>query len=162
MTLHLAPNPFTYGNPISDPSRFFGREREIDQIFSRLRNVEFESTSLVGERRIGKTSLLNYVAHPEVRRSYGLDDDRYAFVYVDLQLADATVTAARLWQHLLRRIARHYQDSEIAQALNEVRVLDPLDNFALADAFDTLDARDQHVVLLLDEFENVTENANFG
>ena len=25
-------NPFTYGNPISDPRRFFGRQREVDQI----------------------------------------------------------------------------------------------------------------------------------
>ena len=53
-------NPFTYGNPISDPRRFFGREREVEQIFSRLRNEEFESSSVVGDRRIGKTSLLNY------------------------------------------------------------------------------------------------------
>src|SRR5260370_41708320 len=50
-------NPFTYGNPISDPKRFFGRRKEIDQVFSRLRNAEFESSSIVGERRIGKTSL---------------------------------------------------------------------------------------------------------
>jgi hypothetical protein len=31
-------NPFTYGNPISDPSRFFGRGREVGQVISRLRN----------------------------------------------------------------------------------------------------------------------------
>jgi len=54
-------NPFTYGNPISNPKRFFGRKREIEQVFSRLCNVEFESSSIVGERRIGKTSLFNYL-----------------------------------------------------------------------------------------------------
>ena len=54
----MASNPFTYGNPISEPARFFGREREVGQVFSRLRNDEFESSSLVGDRRIGKTSLL--------------------------------------------------------------------------------------------------------
>src|SRR5438045_3779233 len=112
MNLHATSNPFTYGNPISDPSRFFGRDREIDQVFSRLRNIEFESTSLVGERRIGKTSLLTYLAHPDIRSSYGLTDDRYAFVYVDLQLVDATMTPSRLWQHLLRRIARAYPDPD--------------------------------------------------
>jgi hypothetical protein len=55
----VSSNPFTYGNPISDPHRFFGRAREVEQIFGRLRNEEFESSSLVGDRRIGKTSLLN-------------------------------------------------------------------------------------------------------
>ena len=89
-------NPFTYGNPISDPARFFGREREIEQVFSRLRNAEFESSSLVGERRIGKTSLLNYLAHPDVRRQHGLEPDKYIFVYVDLQMVDKDTTTARL------------------------------------------------------------------
>jgi eukaryotic-like serine/threonine-protein kinase len=65
-------NPFTYGNPISDSRRFYGRAREVEQIFGRLRNEEFESSSLVGERRIGKTSLLNYLADPIVRAKYGV------------------------------------------------------------------------------------------
>jgi len=69
-------NPFTYGNPISDPRRFFGREREIELVFSRLRNAEFESSSLVGERRIGKTSVLNYLADRDVRRNYDLNPAR--------------------------------------------------------------------------------------
>ena len=81
-------NPFTYGNPISDPRRFVGRVREVEQIFGRLRNEEFESSSLVGEHRIGKTSLLKYLANPNVRSQHGLDAARYSFVYVDLQLVD--------------------------------------------------------------------------
>ena len=85
-------NPFTYGNPISDPRRFFGRAREVEQIFGRLRNEEFESSSVVGERRIGKTSLLNYLADPDVRAAHGLDPGRYAFVYVDLQMVDDATT----------------------------------------------------------------------
>ena len=55
----MAGNPFTYGNPISDPQRFIGRRREVEQIYSRLLNPEFESSSIVGERRTGKTSLLS-------------------------------------------------------------------------------------------------------
>ena len=78
--------PFTYGNPISDPRRFFGRTREVERIFGRLRNDEFESSSLVGDRRIGKTSLLNYLADPRVRAAHGLGPERYNFIYVDLQM----------------------------------------------------------------------------
>jgi eukaryotic-like serine/threonine-protein kinase len=81
-------NPFTYGNPISDPRRFFGRAREVEQIFGRLRNEEFESSSVVGDRRIGKTSLLNYLADPGIRAAHGLEPERYNFFYIDLQMVD--------------------------------------------------------------------------
>lgn len=155
-------NPFTYGNPISDPARFFGRQREVEQVFSRLRNAEAESSSLVGERRMGKTSLLKYLAHPDVRRDYRLDPDRYIFVYVDLQMIDPSTTPGRLWQRLVRQMALECQNDTIKQMLGDLHDPGTIDTFALADLFDTIDQQGQHIVLLLDEFENVTENANFG
>ncbi len=155
-------NPFTYGNPISDPRRFFGREHEIELIFSRLRNAEFESSSLVGERRIGKTSLLNYLADRDVRSRYFLMPGTHMFVYVDLQIMNQEVTPVRLWQRLLRQMGRVCQDSTVHQAIDEIRQQDAIDNFALADLFDIIDDKNQYVVFLLDEFEKVTENPNFG
>jgi Cdc6-like AAA superfamily ATPase len=158
----MANNPFTYGNPISDPRRFFGREHEIELIFSRLRNAEFESSSLVGERRIGKTSLLNYLADVDVRRRYDLLSGTHMFVYVDLQIMNQEVTPVRLWQRLLRQMGRVCQDSTVHQAIDEIRQQDTIDNFALADLFDIIDDKNQFVVFLLDEFEKVTVNPNFG
>lgn len=158
--MHL--NPFTYGNPISDAQRFTGRAREVEQIFSRLRNVEFESSSLVGERRIGKTSLLNYIADSNVRRAHGLDPTETIFVYADLALLDATTTPQRLWQYLLRQILPHLWEDEahiLNTAVNDASILD---NFTLAEIFDRLEMQKRRVVLLLDEFENVTRNNNFG
>jgi hypothetical protein len=156
-------NPFTYGNPISEPARFFGRKREIEQIYSRLLNSEFESSSLVGDRRVGKTSLLNCVAHPELRQRYRLDDDRYLFVYTDLQIVDENTTPARLWQHLLQRMARQCRRDEIKRMLAEdLKSADAIDNFALSDLFDVIDDANQNVVFLLDEFDNITSNKNFG
>ena len=114
-------NPFTYGNPISNPRRFFGREHETELIFSRLRNAEFESSSLVGERRIGKTSLLNYLADVDVRRRYDLLGGTHMFVYVDLQMMNQDVTPVRLWQRLLRQMGRVCQDPIVHQAIDEIR-----------------------------------------
>ncbi len=155
-------NPFTYGNPISDPKRFFGRRQEVDHVFSRLRNAEFESSSIVGERRIGKTSLLKYLAHPVVYQQYGLDPHKYLFVYIDLQMVDKSVTPPQLWRWLLRHMASCCNDTQVKQMLEEVRQTQSIDNFALEDLFDNIDAKDKYVVLLLDEFENVTENPNFN
>ena len=157
----MAPNPFTYGNPISNPARFFGRQREVEQVFSRLGNLEFESSSVVGERRMGKTSLLNYIADPSVRQKYGFDRPGDVFLYVDLQLVDRATTPARLWQRLLRQLGRACQDEAVRTALEALREPDDIDNFALADLFDTIDDRELRVVLLLDEFENITENESF-
>jgi hypothetical protein len=154
-------NPFTYGNPISEPWRFFGRQHEVEQVFSRLRNREFESSSLVGERRVGKTSLLNYLANPVVHQPYGLDPGKYLFVYVDLQIVDKNTTPTRLWQRLLQQMMRSCHEEGIKHVLGELRQAQSIDNFALEDLFDTVDGKDQHVIFLLDEFENVTENHNF-
>ena len=134
----------------------------MDQVFSRLRNDEFESSSLVGDRRIGKTSLLNYIGHPEVRGRYGLAGPEYAFVYADLQMVDTSTTPTRLWQRLLRHLERQCQDAAVKEMVRAAGTQEPLDTFALDELFEELDARGQHVVFLLDEFEQVTTNANFG
>ena len=68
-------NPFTLRGTIRDPQQFFGRHTEVQQIFDRLRTMQ--SVSVVGERRIGKSSLLYHIFQtspqqlgPEVRVCY--------------------------------------------------------------------------------------------
>ncbi len=155
-------NPFTFGNPISDPRRFIGRVREVEQIFGRLRNEEFESSSLVGEHRIGKTSLLKYLANPKIRSEHGLESARYSFVYVDLQLVEQTADADRLWRHLLPPMQRQCPDQQVKDTAAELLRRDRLDAFDLDELFQAMDDSGQHVVFLLDEFERITTNPNFG
>ena len=155
-------NPFTYGNPISDPKRFVGRDREVEQVFMRLRNPEFESSSIVGERRSGKTSLLNYIAHPDAISHYGLNPETYLFVYLDLEMITATSTPTRLYQYMLRRIASKVQDETLKKQLRDTSQYDTIDTYDLAEVLDSMEDEGLHVVLLIDEFENVGDNANFG
>ena len=158
----MAGNPFTYGNPISDPAHFFGRQREVEQVFSRLGNREAESSSIVGERRVGKTSLLNYLAHPDVRRKFGLESPHFVFLYSDLQMVDDAMVPDRLVRRLMRQLALQAPDEDVKRAADELRQAEVIDNFAMADLFDVVDLKDLHVVMLLDEFEKVTTNTNFG
>jgi len=158
----MAGNPFTYGNPISDPRRFFGRQREVEQIFGRLRNEEFESSSLVGDRRIGKTSLLNYLTDPSVRAAHNLGPEHYIFVYVDLEMVDETMGPEQLWRRLLVLMLRHCQDHKVIEFLGDLEQAERLDAFVLDELFQQVDDRGQHIVFLLDEFERVTANPNFG
>ncbi len=155
-------NPFTYGNPISDPRRFFGRDREVGQIFGRLRNQEFESSSVVGDRRIGKTSLLNYLADLSVRAKNGFPPDRYIFVYADLQMVDDTMGPVQLWHRLLRLIRQHCEDRDVEKLLVPLERDEWLDTFVLDDLFEQVDDQGKHIIFLLDEFEHITANRNFG
>jgi AAA ATPase domain len=155
-------NPFTYGNPISDPHRFFGRECEVKQIFARLQNKEFESSSVVGERRIGKTSLLNYLADPGIRAVQSLGPEHCSFIYVDLQMVDATMGPEELWRRLLTLMRRQCQDTEIGKLVAALEGRKRLRTFDLDEFFQQVDDRGHRVVFLLDEFDWVTTNENFG
>lgn len=156
-------NPFTYGNPISDALRFFGRTREVEQIFGRLRNAEFESSSLVGDRRIGKTSLLNHLADSGVRAVHGLVPSRYTFVYADLQMVDEAMGPEQLWRRLLRSLGQEMAGDDIVPAaLDDLLGAGRFDTFDLDEFFQKLDDNDRFVVFLLDEFDRVTANARFG
>ena len=159
-----AVNPFTYGNPIADPMRFYGRQREIEQVFSRLRNPAFESSSIVGERRVGKTSLLRVMAHPDVVRARGMDPEKCIFVYNDLGMVSGSTTPLQLWLRLLRTIRRQIQDPdpELNDIIADMRASGQVDNYLLADFLDLLSDIGLRVVLLLDEFETITYNENFG
>lgn len=153
-------NPFSYGNPIRDPNRFYGRRWEAQQIVARLLSSAFESTSVVGERRMGKTSLLNYLSNPEVAPALGLTPDKYVLVYIDFQgLADITPT--RFWQRVLRKMARSLEDAELIEAVGQVRAQEEIDLFDLEDLFDLVADKGLKVVLLFDEFEYITQSPNF-
>jgi hypothetical protein len=157
----MTANPFTFGNPIKDPARFIGRQAEIRQISGRLLSSAHESTSIVGERRMGKTSLLYHLAHPEVAAGLGLTSERYCMVYIDFQgLTD--ITPARFWQRVLSKAARASCDPDLAVRFKEAADRGEMDLFDLEDLFSDVAERSLNLVMLLDEFEYVTQNPNFG
>jgi hypothetical protein len=154
-------SPFSYGKPIDNPDRFIGRRREMEQIYSRLLSAG-ESTSIVGERRVGKTSLLKILAHADTQRQYGVDPDRYVFIYQDFQYLEDTTVPQRFWQRVLKAIRRAVKEhEEVVEEIDLALKDDALDNYTLDDIFTLGDEQDVHIVLLLDEFENVTRNKNF-
>jgi len=155
-------NPFTYGSPILDPQRFVGRKREIEQIFMRLRNPEFENSSIVGEMGSGKTSLLNYIGHPDVARAYGLDPEKFLFVYLGLELVTSGSTPTKLYQLMLRRVSAKVKDEALRGELQRVSQAKTIDTYDLDELFDSIEAARLHIVLLIDDFENIGTNPNFG
>jgi len=157
----MAPNPFTFGNPIRDPAKFFGRSEELRQVVNRLRSSAHESTSIVGERRIGKTSLLKHLENGSVAQELGLPPDQFCMVYMDFQgLTD--ITPPRFWQRVLQKLERAICRPELAVDIKQLRTQDAFDLFDLEDLFTMITDEGLIPVLLLDEFEYVTQNPNFG
>jgi hypothetical protein len=154
-------NPFSYGKPIDDPARFIGRRRELEQVYSRLLSA-FESSSIVGERRTGKTSLLKIMSHPDIKATFNLDPQKYYFIYQDFLFLDENTTPTRFWQRVLKGIRRVVAaQAEVVAEIELALKAETIDNYALDDIFTLIDENDLYIVLLLDEFEQVTRNKNF-
>ena len=72
-------NPYSAGPMVTTKGMFFGRETELRQLRSNILNMN--SCSIVGLRRIGKSSLLYYLSHHEILPL----EQKFLFAYLDLQ-----------------------------------------------------------------------------
>jgi serine/threonine-protein kinase len=146
----IAANPYLNRTAIKDDRGFFGRRRELATIFSRIDAPEPQSVSIVGERRIGKSSLLRALVrrkHLFLRRA-----DEFVFTYLDLHEkvhGDASDFFAALLQ-------------ELSLGLRDMQMLDSEPTYeSIRAAVARLDRSRIKLVLVLDEFEAITQNQNF-
>jgi len=70
---------------IQDPDQFYGRRREVTRILSRMGSDRPQSVSVVGERRIGKSSLLYHLTCPQVQTKYLSNTSSLVVVLLDFQ-----------------------------------------------------------------------------
>lgn len=86
---------FIVGPPISHPRHFFGRERETKRLFTLLKHRPLQNGAIIGPRRSGKTSLLNYLhsitttpagqLRPNQRHDWLDSPTAYQWIMVDFQ-----------------------------------------------------------------------------
>jgi hypothetical protein len=160
MDLRSLRNPFFSRQRITDPDCFVGRQREIESLYSAV--ITHQCRSIVGERKLGKSSLLTAIARPDTLQRYGLDPTRTLFLYLDLE-GMASAQRGDFWIEVLDRLSVALPPT--ADALRE-RVERLLDAGELR--FTTVRrllrrVRDAglDLVLTLDEFEGLAQNANF-
>ncbi len=146
-------NPFFHRGAIRRAEEFYGRAAEIDQILGLLRNGQ--SVSLIGPRRIGKSSLLLHLARPETRAGHQVDFPRTLFLLVDCQELGGSPPEEvyeALLTELLERARQAGCEVEEVERFGTYRSLDRV----LAQ----LSQREVSVVVLLDEFELLAANAH--
>jgi tRNA A-37 threonylcarbamoyl transferase component Bud32 len=145
-------NPYLNRVAIKNPAEFFGRSREVAKIFSRISASRPQSISVVGERRIGKSSLLYFISHPEVRARYLDRPETYAVVLVDLQ-QKRRLTVAEFFRELFAVAAKEIQDKSLM-------ALDPTFDSVRA-LLETFRRDGRKLIVLFDEFDAITANRAF-
>lgn len=145
-------NPYLNRVAIKDPAQFYGRTREVAKIFSRVGAPRPQSISVVGERRIGKSSLLQYVNAAAVRVRFLEQPGSYVFVFIDLQ-QKRKLTLTEFFQELFLCIAKEVKDDAISR-------LDPHFD-ALRSLLERFRADGRKLVVLFDEFDVITTNRAF-
>ncbi len=148
-------SPFIYGRP-TRPEEFLDRTSELRTVFNRLRHCE--STAIVGDPHIGKSSQLLKLEDPETRRAYLGEDARNIFTsLIDLHPIGSEYTPIAFWQEALAPLEK-VDDcgillSEAAEAGYGRRPLERL--------FTHLGQSNRRLALLLDEFERLLAHPNF-
>jgi hypothetical protein len=165
-------NPFVFGNPVHamDNSLFTGR-RDVALEIERniLRVAQAPTLLLYGQRRMGKTSILNQLP--------ALLGSRFLPVLVDCQAPAMAESPAALLRYLSRclagalntRLGIVHEDASVRRARGAVPLeLEALrtDGYSLfEDWLDAFQARlpvETHLLLCLDEFERLQEPVRAG
>ncbi|MFQ5398509.1 MAG: winged helix-turn-helix domain-containing protein [Anaerolineae bacterium] len=144
-------NPFYHRGAIREASEFHGREAEIEQVLGLLRNGQ--SVSVIGPRRIGKSSLLLHLRRPQVRKQLNLDSEQALFVLIDCQELGGA-PAEEVYETLLNALYDAAQEAGV-----------PIEDVQREGTYRTLDRflrqlsqRGTAAVIMLDEFELLAGN----
>jgi hypothetical protein len=152
-------NPFRYGRPVP-AEHFVGRHEAVRVIFSRILNSE--STAVVGEPHIGKSSLLQYIADEQVRSDWLADvSGRHTFVQVDCHMLPSSYAPQDFWKYVTDEIEPVLTEQECIQQIEVVRRSD-FGSFTLKHLFGILAQHGRRVVLLIDEFDALLHHPNFN
>lgn len=150
-------NPFIYSRAVI-PAEFLGREPELRRLFSRLGTRQ--STAIIGQPHIGKTSLLMYVLDAKVRQaSFGARFDRDLFSFLDAQTLHGVHTQAGFWELALAPLADCLQTgqpnySESLVTKYGLAQENKFGTFVVEQLLNELGATGSRLVLLLDEFDD--------
>jgi len=147
----LPRNPFIVGPPIKDPHFFVGRKDELNEIINCIDGAQPTSVNIVGERRIGKTSLLYHLEQTWAERVK--DPNRFILICVSMQKNEVCKKKGfftEIARELLNK-PRVGNSPDLADALKK----NPMDAAAFSDAMAVFERENLVPILCLDEFHRL-------
>jgi hypothetical protein len=144
-------NPFFHRGAIRRAEEFHGREAEINQVLGLFRNRQ--SVSIIGPRRIGKSSLVLHLCRSKIRRPFNLAPPKTIFAPVDCQELGGS-PPEEIYEALLTSVMDAAEDAELE--------LSPIERSGTYRALDrvlnNIHRSGTAVVFLLEEFELLAAN----
>ncbi|MBP9501664.1 MAG: hypothetical protein KBF17_05820 [Candidatus Promineofilum sp.] len=144
--------PYVVGPPVKRPNDFFGRAGQASQFFDALAGPQAQCVSVLGLRRAGKTSFLQYVSHPEVMAAHLPDSNRYVMIYVD-------VSACKTSADFYTRVHHKLLNALPGAAAGVDRSRTTADVYTVESTLYEFSGR--RVIFMMDEFDQL-RTANFG
>ncbi len=151
-------NPFYHRQAITDVSHFFGRGELVRSLLEMV--ASGQSCAVIGERRIGKSSLFTYLGNSRIQTLYGLEPRQILSVVLDF-LALHTCTPGQLWVEILEAIEPLVFDPESQQAVAGALKHEEVSFADLRRAIRRLNRSGLRLLLLCDEFELAVQNPAF-
>lgn len=146
-------NPFLNRVRIQNPREFYGRSSELSRIYERIKAGRPQSVSVVGARRIGKSSLLSAIHHPANRMKYLPAPQEYVCVYMDFQ-EKRNVAPAELLNHIWGALKNEFH--------GRLKLNVQPDYEGLMEVVHTFQEAGLKLIFMWDEFESVTRNPHIG
>ena len=149
-------NPFIFGRPVTSKD-FYDRKEEINKAIDYLRVSQ--SFSIIGERRIGKTSFLQHIISREVLEKNGIEHEMYVIISFNMgsfhEMAKEGFIAA-----IVDRIRKQTQiEIESGYILEDLSVFDKFKAYV-----EELASANRKLIIALDEFEIIVPilDSNFS
>ena len=145
----LPSNPFVAAGMIEDSRLFVGRIDELNAIASRMKGDQPTSINIVGEKHIGKSSLLHYFVLTWEQRV--LNSSSYVVIYLALRGVDCQ-TETGFYEAVAEGLLSHVPGRQQSSLQNPWKTK-PLNRQAFSDAVKQWKQQGKLPVLCLDDFE---------
>jgi len=140
-----------YQNPVSDVKNFIGRDTLTSKIYSRIGAGRPQSVSIVGDLKIGKTSLVNYLTAPEIMKK-NLDKPA-SYIFVSISVNKNKIETLEQFVKIL--------SSQVAEKSN-IPFDESLSHYDwFKKVAETLTNDGKKLIIFLDDFNIITQNKNF-
>jgi hypothetical protein len=151
-----SPNPYFNLAMIRNVDMFFGRTKLLRRFYTALANRQ--SVSILGRRRVGKSSFLWCASLPQMQAHFSFDLSRHIFTFLDLH-DYLHKTSEDFFQLVSREII---EQSEQVPGLALTLPAEANGADAFSRVLDQIVRCGFFTVLLLDSFDKVTLNKNFS
>ena len=144
---------YNYQKPVSEYKAFLGRRALVSKIYARIGAGRPQSVSIVGDLKVGKSSLLWYLAHEETKKTMLSKPEEYIYLFIPCR-ADEQLTLES-FTRIVYDISRKYTDPDGERDKSPY-----LYNY-FKNLVESLHKQNKKIILFLDDFNLVTQNTAF-